>query len=349
MTRNLTTLFLGAILILVFGCKSKQQLNTNATTEVATSYYSFLSKEDASKAIITDEMDLFFEKIRPLEISIQMKQADLATKKKELIIDDYKKYLSEDVADFTDSEKLFVKTAMDKMVGEIKKFNKNLLPENIRLIKTTANHYGNSVYYTREDCIVIPIDVLNGNNPEAFYGTMLHEFFHIYSRLNHGVRDQLYNLVGFRNLNTDVTIYPELSNKILFNPDGVDMNFAITLKDEDGKPFEAMPVLSSNSPVFKNTSPAFFSYIDFTLYKIHQVGSSFEIKDASDRLNLVNHPEFFEKITQNTGYIIHPDEILADNFMFLMLIEENAALLKQYQPNGQKLINDIRAILVSAK
>ena len=40
-------------------------------------------------------------------------------------------------------------------------------------------------------------------------------------------------------------------------------------------------------------------------------------------LNPENVPEFFTAIGRNTGYIIHPEEVLADNFVFLLTGHED--------------------------
>ena len=53
----------------------------------------------------------------------------------------------------------------------------DIFPKEIKLIKTKANHYGQSVYYTRENCIVIPYNELDQRNEQAFLNVMIHELF----------------------------------------------------------------------------------------------------------------------------------------------------------------------------
>ena len=47
----------------------------------------------------------------------------------------------------------------------------------------------------------------------------------------------------------------------------------------------------------------------------------------------------------NTQYIIHPDEIIADNFSILMLSEKKPDILTLYTEGGRTLIQKMRAVL----
>jgi hypothetical protein len=48
-------------------------------------------------------------------------------------------------------------------------------------------------------------------------------------------------------------------------------------------------------------------------------------------------PAFYEKIGKNTQYIIHPDEILADNFVHLMMGNQNLATPRIVERMGRML------------
>jgi len=80
----------------------------------------------------------------------------------------------------------------------------------------------------------------------------------------------------------------------------------------------------------------FFDYIDFSLYKVSiQHGVKVNTNtDGNSTINMDNIPDFFEKITTNTGYIIHPDEIIADNFMYIMMREKKNGLLRSFTDDG---------------
>ena len=50
-------------------------------------------------------------------------------------------------------------------------------------------------------------------------------------------------------------------------------------------------------------------------------------------------PAFFEKVGKNTNYIIHPDEILADNFVRLIMEDQDVAT--------PRIIDEMRQILAA--
>ena len=58
-----------------------------------------------------------------------------------------------------------------------------------------------------------------------------------------------------------------------------------------------------------------------------------------------NIPDFFAQITDNTGYIIHPDEIVADNFMYIMMREKKDGLNRTFSEKGVELLKDMKKIL----
>jgi hypothetical protein len=53
---------------------------------------------------------------------------------------------------------------------------------------------------------------------------------------------------------------------------------------------------------------------------------------------------FFTKIKDNTQYIIHPDEIMADNFMFAVLAFSNDDY-NRFSGTGKVLIKELLTIL----
>ena len=61
---------------------------------------------------------------------------------------------------------------------------------------------------------------------------------------------------------------------------------------------------------------------------------------------MANVPDFFEQITDNTGYIIHPDEIIADNFMYIMMRGKEGGLQKNFSEAGLQLLKNIKSVLV---
>ncbi len=66
----------------------------------------------------------------------------------------------------------------------------------------------------------------------------------------------------------------------------------------------------------------FFDSMDFRLLVLDEAGGRFRpsvLPDGKPRLlNPAEVPDYLDQIGRNTGYIIHPEEILADNFVLLV-------------------------------
>jgi len=341
--------FLLGGLLVIFGCKSQKQVNFIQLSEQHKVI--FLDSAKASQAIVLDQREGFFDKISKVDMDIQMKKAHAKDVTREEVLVEYKSYIQKDVASFTDSEKEMITRIMKRMHTQCSKLSPNLVLPELRLIKTHAKHYGSSVYYTRDNIIVIPKYVLQTPDEEAFYSTMLHELFHIYSRFNPKKQDKLYELIGFKRID-----HPEylafddaLKNKMLTNPDGVNIGFAIKLAQKNGPPTLAIPVLFSKKTQFESSNTDFFSYVDFGLFEVKpplsRMMKVISDKNGNSTISQELMADFFRQIKDNTNYIIHPDEIMADNFMFAILSMESPDYLDRFSSEGKTLIAEIKDIL----
>ncbi len=347
-TQNLSS-FLIVFILLLSACKSSKkvtQLELSDQHKIV-----FLDSLKASKAIVKDEKEGFFEKITIIDMSIQMKRPYPADTDRAQVLDDYRNYLKTDVLSFTDDEISWISDIMKRMHKQCSKISSELILPEIKLIKTHAKHYGASVYYTRENIIVIPKFVLEGRNEEAFYSTMLHELFHVYSRYNPVKQAALYDLIGFKKIKhpEHLSFNEKLKNRILTNPDGVNIAYAIKLQKEGKPAVLAMPIIISKREKFDPALTQFFDYLDFGLYEVKPPFSRM-MKVLSDENGMTTldqslMADFFRQIKDNTNYIIHPDEIMADNFMFAILALESPESLDNYSKKGQQLIADIKRIL----
>jgi hypothetical protein len=309
---------------------------------------------DSSKAaslIISDDTDNIFAKITEADMCIQMKKNYPSETFRSQILDDYMNFLQKDVANFSTEEAIFVAKTMKEVFKLTAKINENIFPDKINIIKTNGKHYGDGVYYTRENCIIVPADVLKKQDKDDFLGTMIHEVFHVYSRLHPEKRKILYELIGYQHLEKNKLVIPTLlRNRILLNPDGVDYQYVISLQLSPDKEIKAMPIIYSNEVAFKKSKPNFFNYLKFELFEIRKTNAVWEVvtkKDGSSTLNIKELPDFWRQIRDNTQYIIHPDEVLADNFMFLILSQKNKNTQDKFSSEGKKLIEEMGTILAA--
>ncbi len=313
----------------------------------------FLDSATAAAAIILDTTDHLFEKIQPLDMSIQLKMPLKMPVNRSSILSQYQLFLRKDVSSFTKTEQQYVQKAFLEASNLVSQISTQILPKEIKLIKTKANHYGKSVYYTRENCIIIPNNVLETQDYDEFMSTMMHEIFHIYSRFNPEKRKKLYALIGFKNLlQKDLTIEDSLRQRILLNPDGVDFAQFIDIQAcKSCKKISAVPIIFANEFNYRTEKPDFFNYLTFNIFQIEKQGKhAFQVyskRNGDPLLNVAQMPSFNEQIGDNTGYIIHPDEILADNFMLLCLKNKTPDRIDKLSQNGKELLEKIRLIIQS--
>ncbi|MCB9299249.1 MAG: hypothetical protein H6566_01300 [Lewinellaceae bacterium] len=336
-------------LLLMAGCRPKAEDGKIRLSPK--SHVILLDSLEAADAIIRDAEEGYFEKVQPLDMSIQMGQPLPNGRPREGLLEDYRAFLRTDVAGFSQEEQALVRKAFQGAWRLCRKFNPKIFPDTIRLIKTKGRHYGPSVYYTREHCIIIPENELVPGNEEMLSQVMLHELFHIYSRYHPQQREALYRIIGFERLSLPLHLTDSLQQRLLLNPDGIDWNYAIAFDGPNGQVIQAVPLIRSALPAYHYSRPHYFEYLDFQLYPIVRRDGLFEVlaqNGSESPLPPVDSlPGFFRLIGDNTGYIIHPDEILADNFVLLVMMDtgEGAYGSGQYSVRGREILERIGNIL----
>lgn len=338
------------LLIVLFSCKSGSDEQRKDFSKVMVPM-TLLDSTAAAVVITQDQQEGFFEKVGITDMLIQMKEPYRDAIDRDELLARYQDFLKTEVLDFTEDEAHFCQSVFGEIYPQIVKLHPDIFPKQLQLIKLKGNHYGPGAFYTREQTILIPAGVLKEKQRASFYETMLHEIFHIYSRYHPERRRALYELIGFKKLDAPegLTMDPPLKKRLLLNPDGIDISYAIELK-EAGKSLFAVPILAANRLGYETEQPAFFDYLDFNLYPI-QPPYSRTIKvlsqnDGSSRLHLDTVEGFYEQIQKNTNYIIHPDEILADNFIYLVQAKKDARTLGAFSEEGIQLIEAMENILV---
>lgn len=310
--------------------------------------YRLLEVEEAKKWVVRDEKEGFFERVQPLEMAIQLKVGGPPANQ-ETMLPTYKKMLQDDLQAFTPSEKKEVERIMEKALELSYKVSANLdLPE-IVLIKTKGAYYGPGTFYTRDNAIVIPAPMLDfeeEGSKSVFLSTMIHEIFHIYSRYHTDKRNALYKRIGFDAL-PNLELSDFLKTRVLYNPDGVDLRYAITVTDnESGRSFEAIPAIYSKFNEYRAEIPVFFGYLMFQLFEVEEKEGIWTVMNPNIGYSVDDVTGFWEQVERNTLYNIHPDEICADNFVILALSKEKGAKPREdLDKDGLTLLKDLEAII----
>jgi hypothetical protein len=90
--------------------------------------------------------------------------------------------------------------------------------------------------------------------------------------------------------------------------------------------------------------------LEFNLFKVEPAGDgNWAVITADDglssTLNMAQIPDFYKQIKDNTTYIIHPDEVLADNFSFIMLDLNGQQASIRFSKEGKALLRSIEQII----
>lgn len=346
MTRILITFI---VAFSISSCNIQDHGRTNKKD--AFSAFHILDSTQAAEIILLDTIGHFFETITPIDMGIQL-HTSIQGKSRDELLTAYKKGLQEEVTNFSKEENAFLTAIMVQALQMCSNLNKKLIPNQINLIKVKGDQYGDGVFYTRQKSIIIPANELEDRDPKKLLTVMIHELAHIMTRYHPALKDSLYATIGFHPIINDKPWAEQdaITSRFLTNPDGIGRNYTITLHTRSGQEIEAMPIIRSNFPDFSPENPQFLSYLGFDLFPIIEADGQkmFGVKPDGSSLHPMSEvTDFFTQIKDNTDYIIHPDEIIADNFMILLLAHSKKAefSLQNYSPEGQALLAKMTKIL----
>ena len=289
----------------------------------------FASVEEGGKILATN--DEFTRSLSKFDLQARMQKTENAS------LDEWKKFVKAEVLPWSDEDIAHVKPAVTMLADKLKKF-KLPLPEKILLVHTSGKEEGNAAY-TRANAIFLPSAMLTFA-ADKLEGTLCHELFHILSRNDAETRQRLYGIIGFRACE-EIPLPAMLKDRKLTNPDAPLINCTIDLK-VNGKVVTATPVLYSSEPAFDpKANKSLLRYLVFRLMVVDKRDGKLQPADNGGPILLdpdpSKVPNYFEQIGSNTGYIIHPDEILADNFIKLVNEDKNLKTPKIVEQMGSVL------------
>lgn len=192
------------------------------------------------------------------------------------------------------------------------------LPKTILLIQTTGKEEMNFAY-CRRNAIIFPQKYV-AYRPRQLEAIFVHEVFHILSSHNEPLRHSLYKLIGYQPC-PEIALPQDLAERKITNPDGPSLRYYIEVQSGDAR-YKAVPLIFAKSRYDVDAEVAFFDYMQFRLLAVNPGDDAWEVLLRDQEPVLLDPqqtPSYHEQIGKNTNYIIHPDEILADNFMHLVM------------------------------
>lgn len=179
------------------------------------------------------------------------------------------------------------------------------LPAEVVLIKTSGDEEGDAAY-TRQNAVILPASYLQFA-PGKMRRTLAHELFHVSSRMNPKLASRLYEVIGFHFCGA-TTLPAWLTERRITNPDALEDDHCIALQSGTTR-VSAVPIIylraGRRPPRLQGN---FFDRLQFGFWikSPPQTGNALV---SSDQL-----AGFYEQVGRNTQYVIHPEEIIAENF-----------------------------------
>jgi hypothetical protein len=264
-----------------------------------------LASEAQGRAILAQRDD-FVAMLSPFDRAARLKtDADVSEQT-------YLDFVGQNVIGWSDAEQKRVTAALKLVQDRLHQAGLQF-PEGVVLIHTTGREEGGAAY-TRGDAIVLSSALLESEATDAKLAKLLsHELFHIISRRDPRRRDALYRVIGFEAC-PEYRFPTDLAARRITNPDAPhnDHRIKITYRDRS---VWAIPVLYSDQGHYDRTRGGeFFDYLQFRL-ALERVDAASPGQIEPDQFVTVKDVSgFFDQVGHNTNYIIHAEEILAENF-----------------------------------
>jgi hypothetical protein len=314
--------------IFILACRVSADVQLERTTV-------HFATQTEGRQILTAKDD-FIQRLSPFDRSARMKTD------KAISEDEFLQFVGRNVIDWTQEEVEKVQAAVEAIQPLLRDLPLSF-PRTVQFIKTTGAEQANAAY-TQGTAIVLNKAYL-GKSPKDLQSRILHELFHILSRHNPELRQRLYGVIGFTKCN-EIDLPPELKRRKITNPDAPRNDYFIRLQI-DGRESCAVPLIFSDVETYDvKRGGEFFAYLQFAFLVVARDSGSQIFKPVSEGSSpkLVGPQRvsgFMEQVGRNTNYIIHPEEILADNFALLVLQETDVA--------SPEILQKMREVLVSGK
>lgn len=192
------------------------------------------------------------------------------------------------------------------------------IPREIIMIKTTMEEEGNAGAYTRNNWIAIGQSVMDADIHKLTY-IVGHELFHILTRNSIDFKRKVYSTIGFNILDHEIQFKNDIRERIISNPD-VDRYDSYGSFNINGSTQNCSMVLYTNKAY---DGGSLFDYCNIGLIPLDNNFVPIQQKGKTLIYDLDEAKDFYDKVGNNTDYVFNPEEILADNFSYLLMESNN--------------------------
>ncbi len=259
---------------------------------------------------IIGHMDPFVQSMSPLDRRFRL------SAKGPVEAAEYLDFAKQQVLAWTEADTERLRPALQRLASQLERL-RPLWPPVVELIKTTGREEQGAPH-CRGNAIVLPEPSLRGDDA-SLQRLLAHELFHILSRQDPARRSRLYAILGFSTCEP-IALPGALAARKITNPDAPAIDCVLSIQ-EDGIMRRVSPVLLARKDQYDSLEGlSLFAEMQFRLLVVEREEERTVVANPSAPrlLDPAQCPDFHRQIGRNTGYIIHPEETLADNFVHLV-------------------------------
>lgn len=268
--------------------------------------YRFATRAEA-QMLITD-IDAYTNGWNQFDLNVRLQTQN--GRKSQLL-----KLAMESTLNWSDADKAKLNKAFAKIETAIKKQNLKLpVPSEVILMKTSMTEEGGATAYTRENWIAVGEKALEKATEDELARLMAHELFHVLTRADLAFKKKTYETIGFTVLDRPIAFPSDLMQKLISNPD-VSRRDSYAPFTIEGESVNCTMVTYTDAPYAEGT---LFQYIKVGLVPLNEQFVPLQQNGATVIYTLEQASDFQSRVGKNTAYVIDPEEVLADNFSYVL-------------------------------
>ncbi len=288
--------------------------------------YRFATRAEA-QMLITD-IDNFTNRLNSFDINLRLGKEN--GRKSELL-----RLAMNETLNWSETEKKKITAAFKSLQAKIDKQKLKIkYPHEVILVKTSMKEEMNVAAYTRRNWIALGEKYINESTPESLEYLLAHEMFHLLTRSNKDFKKSVYSVIGFNVTDRELFFPIDIIEKRISNPD-IEMYDSYAEFTINGQKQKCSMMIYSAIPF--SAEKTLSDYLSVGLIPLNDSLIPLQENGQTVIYSIDQAEDFYQKIGKNTEYIINPEEILADNFAYLVTQKKNL-------PNPE-IIQKIAAIL----
>lgn len=287
---------------------------SDTNTPPKSDFYRFTSATEARNLL--GNADDFTQSLSLLDRQLRMKRSTEPTP------EEYLAFCQAQAETWTAEEISLWGEILDWVAVGLAELNGIVLAKPIGIVKTSGLEEFNAGY-TRGNAIFLPRALVEAGpqlTQVEMIDFMAHELFHVISRTQPELRDALYALAGFVPFPA-VAPPSEIQARSITNPDALTYQHSLNVQVTDIGARSGVPILvtqKSIADLLAMSDPLHGFKLSLLAIDRNTGGWATDANQAPELWD-ASKSDYPTKARINTNYIIHPEEILADNFALLLL------------------------------